>query len=60
MLIMKKKKNEKQKQTVLVFKERGGKPGGGKGILIGQDKTFTLSLSVNDMICYKSGKEGNT
>ena len=57
---MKEKPNKKINKTVLVFKERGGKPGGGKGILIGQDKTFTLSISVNDMICYKFGKEGNT
>ena len=39
--------------TVIVFKERAGKPGGGKGILIGYDATFTLATENCDRICYE-------
>lgn len=38
--------------SVICFKERAGKPGGGKGILIEQDKTFTLSTQLDQMVCY--------
>lgn len=38
--------------TVIVFKERAGKPGG-KGILIGYDATFTLATENCDHICYE-------
>ena len=41
-----------KKNSVLCFKERAGKPGGGKGILIGENKTFTLSTLQQDVICY--------
>jgi len=36
-----------------VFKERAGKPGGGKGILIGEGRAFTLSTHVDQTICCK-------
>jgi len=34
------------------FQERAGKPGGGKGILIQDEKTCTLSTLNNQSICY--------
>lgn len=37
---------------IVCFKERAGKPGGGKGILIGEDKSFTLSTLQDEAICY--------
>jgi len=39
-------------KTVCVFKERAGCPGGGKGILIGYDHSFTLATNFNGAICY--------
>ena len=39
--------------TVYVFKERAGCPGGGKGILIAEDKAFTLATNFNGAICYE-------
>ena len=40
-------------QPIICFKERAGKAGGGgKGILIGYDKTFTLSTLQQDTVCY--------
>lgn len=38
---------------IVCFKERAGKPGGGKGILIGEDKAFTLSTLRDEAICYE-------
>lgn len=43
---------EHMHQPIICFKERAGKPGGGKGILIGEDRTFTLSTIQQDTICY--------
>lgn len=40
--------------TVLVFKERAGCEGGGKGILITENKSFTLSTLVDEAICYEA------
>ena len=40
------------RDTVYVFKERAGCPGGGKGILIAEDKAFTLATNFNGAICY--------
>lgn len=40
--------------VVLAFKERAGKPGGGKGILIGEDKGFTLAKQTIDAVCYQN------
>jgi len=37
---------------VYVFKERAGCPGGGKGILIAENKAFTLATNFNGAICY--------
>lgn len=42
---------------VICFKERAGKPGGGKGILIEQNKTFTLSTQLDQMVCYEPSEE---
>lgn len=38
---------------VLCFKERAGRPGGGKGILIEENKTFTLATQLDQMVCYQ-------
>ena len=46
----KKKKND----TIYVFKERAGCPGGGKGILIAENKAFTLATNFNGAICYEA------
>ena len=46
------KNNIETNNKVLCFKERAGKPGGGKGILIGEDKTFVLSTLVDSDICF--------
>ena len=35
-----------------MFKERAGCPGGGKGILCGVDKSFTLSTMVDQSVVY--------
>lgn len=54
------KKNTKKTTsdfTVLCFKERAGKPGGGKGILIGKDKSFTIATNFNGAICYETKNE---
>lgn len=40
-------------ETVIVFKERAGKPGGGKGILIWENAAFTLATENCDRICYE-------
>ena len=40
------------KSQVLIFKERAGKPGGGKGILIGDRASFTLSTLTDEAVCY--------
>jgi DNA (cytosine-5)-methyltransferase 1 len=43
----------------LAFKERAGKPGGGKGILINKDDhAFTLSTLIDQSICVASFKGG--
>ncbi len=46
------------KNEVLVFKERAGKPGGGKGILITKDKAFTLATTPIDAVCYDARGNG--
>ena len=43
--------------TVLAFKERAGCPGGGKGILIAEDRAFTLATNFNGAICYEEQDE---
>ena len=43
---------EKPSDTIYVFKERAGCPGGGKGILIAEDRAFTLATNFNGAICY--------
>lgn len=45
-------KSPQPDDMVLVFKERAGKPGGGKGILIGQDRAFTVATIMEESICY--------
>lgn len=40
----------KTKKKSLVFIERAGKPGGGKGILISEELSFTLS-GLRQMLC---------
>lgn len=37
----------------LVFIDREGKPGGGKGLLISRDKTFTLSGLRQHLLVYE-------
>ena len=45
--------------SCLAFKERAGKPGGGKGILINKDDhAFTLSTLIDQSICVASFKGG--
>lgn len=39
-------------KLVYVFKERAGCPGGGKGILVAENKAFTLATNFNGAICY--------
>lgn len=39
----------------IVFKERAGCPGGGKGILCDVGKTFTLSTMLDQSVCVESG-----
>jgi hypothetical protein len=36
-----------------VFKERAGCAGGGKGILITENKSFTLSTLLDEAICFE-------
>lgn len=44
----------------IMFKERAGKPGGGKGILC-SDRPFTLSTLTDQSVCYSAGfKYGNS
>lgn len=44
----------------IMFKERAGKPGGGKGILC-SDRPFTLSTLTDQSVCYAAGfKAGNS
>ena len=41
-------------RSCIAFKERAGKPGGGKGILPGDGKTtFTLATSADQSVCYE-------
>lgn len=40
-------------KTVYVFKERAGCPGGGKGILIAENRAFTIATNFNGAICYE-------
>lgn len=42
---------------VICFKERAGKPGGGKGILLEVDRTFTLSTQLDQMVCYEDSSK---
>ena len=46
---------EEDKMKVLCFKERAGCPGGGKGILVGEDRSFTLATNFNGAICFEPG-----
>lgn len=41
-------------KQIIVFKERAGKPGGGKGILIAENRAFTLAIANCDHICYEA------
>lgn len=45
-------------QPIICFKERAGKPGGGKGILITKDKAFTLATTPIDAVCYDARGNG--
>ena len=41
-------------RRVLVFKEREGRPGGGKGLLVNRKSTYTISSTDKvPMICYE-------
>ena len=42
--------------TVICFKERAGCPGGGKGILVGYNFSFTLATNFNGAICCKASE----
>lgn len=44
-------------KTIIAFKERAGCHGGGKGILIGYDHSFTLATNFNGVICYKANEQ---
>lgn len=44
--------HNKTDKEIIVFKERAGKPGGGKGILITENMSFTLSTLRDESICY--------
>ena len=50
------RQTEEHTDTVYVFKERAGCPGGGKGILIAEDRAFTLATNFNGAICYETGE----
>ena len=41
----------------LVFIDREGKPGGGKGLLISKDKTFTLSGLRQHLLMWESDED---
>ena len=45
-------------QRTVVFKERAGKPGGGKGLLCGSDRAFTLSTNTDQAVCHTVAVEG--
>lgn len=47
-------------ETVIVFKERAGKPGGGKGILIWENAAFTLATENCDRICYEEPEKDSS
>ena len=49
-------KQDKTDGTVYAFKERAGCPGGGKGILVAENRAFTLATNFNGAICYENGK----
>ena len=42
---------ERQAGGALSFQERAGKPGGGKGLLIAEERTNTLSTQNNQSVC---------
>ena len=45
--------------NVVSFQERAGKPGGGKGILIQNEKTASLRTATNQSICCLNDQGGN-
>lgn len=45
--------NEDRNKHIVVFLERAGKPGGGKGILLGENKTFTLATAQIMRVSYE-------
>lgn len=47
--------NEREKP--LVFIDREGKPGGGKGLLISKDLSFTLSGLRQNLLLWECGDE---
>ena len=50
--------NTIDRPAVVSFQERAGKPGGGKGILIQNERTGALSTSNNQMIAGFDGNQG--
>lgn len=44
---------QRSDDTVLVFKERAGRPGGGKGLMTYGNKVFTLSTVQVQSMCYE-------
>ena len=44
-----------EKEIPLVFIDREGRPGGGKGLLISKDKTFTLSGLRQNLFLWETG-----
>lgn len=44
---------------VLSIRERAGKPGGGKGLLIGEDAAFTIATVPNSFVCYDCRGNGD-
>lgn len=38
--------------SCIAFLERAGKPGGGKGLLTGNDRAFALTTNSNSAVCY--------
>ena len=47
-----------EKEKPLVFIDREGKPGGGKGLLISKDLTFTLSGLRQNLLVWERDDEG--
>ena len=45
-----------EREKPLVFIDREGKPGGGKGLLISRDKTFTLSGLRQHLLVYEDDR----